>query len=172
MDTSSAARIESLASFLPQAMRNTLFLRAFGLFQVPLIFACRPKVLELTNERTVVKFPLIRMTRNHLRSMYFGALAIGADCAGGMIAMKLITEAKADVSLVFKDLQAEFLKRAEGDVYFTCEDGAAISETVRKTIETDERQNVPVHVVATCPSKLGNEPVAKFTLTLSLKKRK
>jgi len=171
MDTSSAARFQSMFSFLPKQMQNTLFLRAFGFLKVPLIFACRPKVLELTDQKTVVKFPLTRTTRNHLRSMYFGALTIGADCAGGMIAMKLITEAKADVSLVFKDLHAEFLKRAEGDVYFTCEDGDAIAATVKKTIESGERQNVPVKVIATVPSHLGNEPVARFTLTLSLKKR-
>jgi hypothetical protein len=28
-----------------------------------------------------------------------------------------------------------------------------------------------VHIVATCPKKLGDEPVATFELTLSLKKR-
>jgi acyl-coenzyme A thioesterase PaaI-like protein len=101
--------------------------------------------------------------------MYFGVLAAGADCAGGLIAMRQIREEGNQVNLIFKDFHADFLKRAEGDVLFTCEEGSAIRELVRKTLISGERENMPVHIVATVPSKLGSEPVAKFTLTLSLK---
>ena len=166
-----AQRLESLTAFLPKQMRDTLFLRSFGFLKIPLLYACRPSVLELNEERAVVRIRLNRTTRNHLRSMYFGTLAIGADCAGGIIAAKMIDDARANVSLVFKDFTAEFLKRPEGDVHFTCTEGRAIADLVRKTLETGERQNLPVHVLATVPSKLGDEPVARFTLTLSLKKR-
>ena len=104
--------------------------------------------------------------------MYFGALAAGADCAGGLIAMRLIeTEGRGKVSLIFKDFHADFLKRAEGDTFFTCTQGEEIQALVRKAIESGERQNLPVHLTATVPSKLGEEPVAKFTLTLSLKRK-
>ena len=160
-----------MASFLPKQMRDTLFLQSFGFLKIPLLFACRPSVLELTDERAVVRIRLNRTTRNHLRSMYFGTLAIGADCAGGIIAAKMIEDAGANVSLVFKDFHAEFLKRPEGDVHFTCVDGKAITELVQRTLASGERENLPVHVVATVPTKMGDEPVAKFTLTLSLKKR-
>ena len=53
-------------------------------------------MVELSDDKCVVKVPLKRRSRNHLRSMYFGALAAGADCAGGLIAMRLIeTEGEA-----------------------------------------------------------------------------
>ncbi len=163
----------SLSQFLPLYAKETLFLRIFGLTQVPVLFLISPTVEELTPERCVVRVPLNRRTKNHLKSMYFGVLAAGADCAGGLMAMKLIQDrAKGRVSLIFKDFQAQFLRRAEGDVLFTCEDGRAIEELVNRTIETGERQNLSVKVVATVPTLLGQEPVAEFRLTLSLKKLK
>jgi hypothetical protein len=42
---------------------------------------------------------------------------------------------------------------------------------MRRTLESGEREEATVHVVATVPSKLGDEPVARFELTLSLKRR-
>ena len=157
---------------VPEAMRNTAFLRLFGLAKVPMIFFCSPRVVELSSQRCEIVIPLSRRTKNHLRSMYFGALCVGADCAGGMIGMKIIEEEKVPVNLVFKDFKAEFLKRPEGDVHFSCENGVEIVAAVKRAMETGERQNVSVPVVATVPTKLGSEPVATFVLTLSLKKKK
>lgn len=162
----------SLVEKVPPKVKNTLYLRAFGLLKVPVLFFISPRVEEITDLRCVIKVPLNRRTKNHLNSMYFGVLAAGADCAGGLMAMRLIQEQGNQVSLIFKDFHADFLKRAEGDTLFTCEDGEAIQELVGKAIETGERQNMTVHVTATVPSKLGHEPVAQFKLTLSLKKKK
>lgn len=163
---------ETLPHAIPKALKDTLFLRGFGLMKIPMLFFISPSVVELSETRCVVKVPLSRRTMNHLRSMYFGALAAGADCAGGLIAMRLIqSEGEGKVSLIFKDFHAEFLKRAEGDVFFTCEQGEEIQELVRKAIETGERENLAVRVTATVPSRLGDEPVARFVLTLSLKRR-
>src|SRR4051812_37497364 len=113
---------QAILERIPVTLRETLVLRSFGFFKIPLLFFVSPSVVELTDEKCVVKIPLNRRTRNHLGSMYFGTLAIGADCAGGLIAMRLIQAEKAKVSLVFKDFKAEFLKRPEGDVHFTSED--------------------------------------------------
>ena len=103
--------------------------------------------------------------------MYFGALAAGADCAGGILAMKLIKESGHNVSLAFKDFKADFLKRAEGDTHFICDQGSEIREFIEEVIGSDARLNKQVYVYAVCPTASGDEPVAKFTLTLSLKKK-
>ena len=161
----------NLVKVLPEGMRETAILRLFGFAKIPMLFLASPQVLALTSERAEVRIPLNRMTQNHLHSMYFGVLAIGADCAGGIIAMKLIEDAGEDVSLIFGEFHAKFLKRAEGDVHFICEEGRAVEALVKKAIETGERHTLPVKVVATVPSKSESEPVAEFTLHLSLKKR-
>ena len=143
---------------------------SFGLMRIPLIFFCRPKVVSISDTKLEVKIKLNRRTKNHLNSMYFGVLSVGADVTGGFLAMKLIRNNQSKISLIFKDFHADFLKRAEGDVHFICEDGLAIKNLVEVAEQTGERQNLPLHITATVPS-ISNETVAEFILTLSLKKK-
>ena len=74
----------------------------------------------------------------------------------------------AKIVLVFKDFNAKFLKRAESDVHFICNDGQAVSDLVQKAIETGERQNYTLHIIARTP-KISDDNVAEFDLTLSIK---
>ncbi|HEY4641543.1 MAG TPA: DUF4442 domain-containing protein [Thermoanaerobaculia bacterium] len=151
--------------------KQTLGVRLWALKNVFLLWLASPSVIEVNERRCVVRIPLNWKTKNHLGSMYFGALCIGADVSGGLIAFHLMQQAKVKLSFVFKDVKASFLKRPEDDVVFTCEDGASIGETFERAIATGERQESTVKIVATCPEKLGEEPVATFELTLSLKKK-
>lgn len=129
-----------------------------------------PSVMEISNERVVVRIPLKRRTRNHLGSMYFGALSVGADCSVGALAMHLIKQQPVRVSLIFRDFSAEFHKRAEGDVDFCCNQGKEISNLVALAATSDQRVEMPVKVIATVPDQ-GDDPVATFVLTLSLKRK-
>ncbi len=151
------------------SFKQTLALRAFGLLKIPLLFLVRPSVLRVTDKECEVRIPLSLLTRNHMKSMYFGALSIGADCAGGLMAMEAIRKSGKKVSLLFKDFKADFLKRAEGDVHFICKDGAEIRRQVEQTLKTGKRVNRTLSIVATTPKVSKNEPVANFLLTLSLK---
>ena len=163
--------MKRLLSMIPENVQATLLLRYFGFFKIPLLFFVKPTVIEMSDHRVVVRIPLRRRTRNHLRSMYFGALAIGADCAAGLAAMRQIRKSSQNISLIFKSLDAEFLKRAEGDVYFTCDQVREISKLVADAIQSTERVEYPVHVTAKVPDKFGEDPIARFTLVLSLKKK-
>ena len=66
---------------IPENIRNTFYLRYFGLTKIPLLFYVRPSVVEKSDERVVIKIPLNRKSKNHQGSMYFAALTMGADCA-------------------------------------------------------------------------------------------
>ncbi len=149
--------------------RNTAFLRAFSLLKIPMLFFVGPVVEELTEERCVVRIPLNFRTKNHLGSMYFGVLCTGADCAAGLIAMKDIRTSSVPIQLVFKNFEAKFLKRAQGDVYFVCDIGREVKALVVKAINSEERQELPVPVKAYVDR--AGEPVAEFVLTLSLKRK-
>jgi acyl-coenzyme A thioesterase PaaI-like protein len=160
---------------MPAALRRfkqTLGMRLFGWLKIPLLASVRPSVVELSETRCVVRVPLRRRTRNHLGSMYFGALAIGADCAGGLLAMDQIKRSGGEVSLVFKSFHATFLKRPESDVYFICEDGRSIRDQVRRTLASEDRVTEPMAIQAAVRMPDGAfEPVAEFTLELSLKRK-
>jgi acyl-coenzyme A thioesterase PaaI-like protein len=155
-----------------QRFKQTFGMRLFGWLKIPLLASVRPSVVELSEARCVIRVPLRRWTRNHLGSMYFGALAIGADCAGGLLAMDQIKRSGGKVSLVFKAFQATFLKRPESDVYFICEGGEAIRDQVRRALDSEDRITEPMTIQAAVKLPDGLfEPVAEFTLELSLKRR-
>lgn len=136
-----------------------------------MLLYARPSVIALSSVESVIRIPLRRRTRNHLGSMYFGALAIGADCAAGLLAIEHIKKQSEPVDLIFGQFRAEFLKRAEDDTVFTCNAGNRIGELVAMAAAHAERVETPVGVTATVPSRTGNEPVATFELQLSLKRR-
>ena len=84
--------------------------------------------------------------------------------------MKYIRASKFNISLIFKDFHADFLKRAEGDVHFICAEGSAIRALIQKSEETGERESMPIHIISWVPS-ISPDPIAKFILTLSIKKK-
>lgn len=151
--------------------KHTALLRLLGL-RIPMILFLGPRVIELDDEGCAIEIPLGWRSGNRLiGAMYFGALCVGADLAGGLNAAKLILGRSRGVNLVFGELRAEFLKRADGDVLFRSRQGRQIAEAVRETLATGERVTIPVEVVATVPRKYGDEPVARFSLSLSLKRK-
>ena len=151
---------------------NTAMVRLWAFQNVFFLWLASPKILELTDERCVIRVPLNwRTRRRDIHAMYLGTLCMGADVAAGLIAFKLVREKKLRVNFLFKDMNAEFLKRAEGPVHFTNNEGRMIQDLLQRALDTGERQEATVPVIATVPSKFGDEPVARFTLTLSLKKK-
>ena len=150
--------------------KQTLGLRLTGWLKIPLLGSVRPSVVAWEEDRCVIRVPLRRWTRNHMNSMYFGALAIGADCAAGIMAVELIRQRKAKVSLIFKSFHAEFLKRPESDVYFICEAGASIRALVDRVLVSDQRLAEMIPLTAAVRTPEGYEPVARFLLELSLKR--
>ena len=151
--------------------RATLALRLWAFRKIRLICWVKPSVVELTEDRCEIVVPLNWRTRNHLRSMYFGALCTGADAAAALFALKASEKAGGSFAIVFKDVHGEFLKRPESDVHFVCDQGREILALMEKASASGERESLPIHVVATVPELLGEEPVARFTLTLSVKRR-
>lgn len=149
---------------------NFLF-KSFAFFKIPMIFFCGAKIIEIDEKKAVVKIPLNFKTRNHLKSMYFGTLAVGADITGGIIAFQIIQQKKLKISLVFKDMSGEFLKRVEKDAFFVCEDGEKVSNLINRTLETGNREEDKVNINVYTNYYKNPELVSKFSLTLSLKKK-
>ena len=154
--------------FLSQKFKTNLFIKYFGFTKVPLIFYCKPKVVAISNTSVTLKIPLLRRNKNHVGSMYIGALAIGADLSCALLALNIVDKSKRKIIPIFKDLKAEFLKRAEGDVHFVCNEGEKIDRMMKKVLSQNIRVNEVINVVAYVPSKLGEDPIAKFSLTLSI----
>ena len=145
------------------------FLKLFAWRYIPLIGFCSPKIIRMDEKTVEVTMPHKWRTKNHLGSIYFGSLAIGADLAGAFL---VFTKAKArgvNANFAFKDVEGKFLKRPESTVHFISHDGDVIDQMLDESIATGERVNRPVSVIVTCPEKNGDDVMASFTLTLSIK---
>lgn len=151
---------------------NTLAVRLWSLRNVFLLWFVKPSVLEVNERRCVIRIPLTWRSRRHdIHAMYLGVLCMGADMASGLIAFDEMQKRKLRLSFVFKDMKAEFLKRAEGDVHFTNDDGPLVQDLIARALASGEREQATVRVTATVPKKMGDEPVAKFEMTLSIKRK-
>ena len=64
-------------------MNKLKWLFFFLKFKIPVLGFVSPKIIELTDTHVKVKIKLNWKNKNHLNSMYFGALAVGADVAAG-----------------------------------------------------------------------------------------
>ncbi len=148
------------------SFKDKILLKLYCYLKLPLIAYCRPKIITLTYIESIVEIPLNRRTKNHFKSMYFGALSIGADFTGGLLVMNMIKKNKSKSRLLFKDFSANFIKRCTTDIVFSCSDHAIIQKSIDRNLETGERVNFKLKVQAF--SKNG-EHVADFVLTTSIK---
>lgn len=149
--------------------RFRFFLKYFGLIKVPLIGHLRPRLITLDDQQIVVKIPLRRRSKNHLDSMYFGALAVGADLAGGLHGFYHANLLNLNTSIVFKSFQAQFLKRPESDVFFVCKHGDTVKAMIIESQKTGERINKLIPIAAYTNYLAQAELVAEFKLELSIK---
>ena len=98
--------------------------------------------------------------------MYFGALSIGADFTAGLLVMNLLKKNKSKAKLLFKDFEANFIRRGDSDIIFTCKDYKIAEESILENIKTNKRINFKLLVIANTKS---GEHIADFTLTTSIK---
>ena len=153
---------------MKQAAANRL-LFFFGILKIPMIGYCNPKIVAISEEEVVIRIRLRKRTRNHLGSMYFGALCVGADLAGGFLAFLYGRETGQKFSLIFANFQAEFLARAESDVYFIARNGKQVQDVISRSLATGERVTEPTQIEAVINYPQNPVAVARFTLGLSVK---
>lgn len=145
-------------------IRKQVFL--LGFFKIPMLWFVRPKVVSIDEKECVVQIRLRRRTKNHVRSMYFGAMAVGADLSAGLHTFYFAEKDQNRMHFVFKAMDCQFLKRAESDVRFVSREGDKLKECVDQARESGERQNQEVLVEGVDNQ---NEVVATFRMVVSVK---
>lgn len=149
---------------LLKKMRWQVFL--LGRLKIPMLGFTGLKLIDVDDVNAVVKIKLKRRTKNHLNSMYFGALAVGADVAGGIHAFYFAQKHNKKVSFAFKGMSCEFIKRAESDCTFISKDGKKVEDAILESIKTGDRVNETTHVDVFDDEK---ELVATFEMIVSVK---
>jgi acyl-coenzyme A thioesterase PaaI-like protein len=137
-----------------------------GKVKIPMLGYTGLKLIEINDTKVIAQIKLKRKTKNHLNSMYFGALAVGADVAAGIHAFYFANVHEKKVSFAFKGMSCEFIKRAESDCMFISEDGKKVEDAILESIETGDRVNTTTVVKA---YDKENDLVATFEMIVSVK---
>ena len=145
-------------------MRWLVFL--LGRIRIPLIGYTNPRLLSIDDQSVRVRIKLRRRTKNHLNSMYFGALAVGADIAGGIQVFYFSKMLGKEISFAFKGMNAAFIKRAESDIIFESTQGELVKAAIDKSIAEKVRVNESIEVRAINDAQ---EIVAKFDMIISVR---
>lgn len=151
-------------------LKLTAFVHLYGILKIPLLAFVSPRIIHLDNHKSIVKIPLGYKTKNHLSVMYFGALAVGAELSIALKAVETIQESGHRIDFLFKSFKADFVKRADDDVHFICDQADQIKDLILRSIDTSDRLEKTFTGYAIVPSK-GPEPVMNYELTLSVKNR-
>lgn len=152
--------------------RMNKFLFFIGLLKIRMIGFVRPRMVEMSATRAVLRVKLRRRTKNHFNSMYLGALMVGSELIAGLPIFYMARQLKMNLSLVFKNTTADFIKRPDYDVFFVCEPMEEIEELLEALQNTKERITKDIKVYAYTNYNTPNEElVAQFTYGLSVKNK-
>ncbi len=141
----------------------------FKLKSLPLAFVAGLKVAEITDEKAVVTIKHNYRTKNPFRSMYFGAQAMAAELATGILVLEQVDKARpVRVSMLVGKMTAEFTKKAVGIISFTCEDAPKLAKIFEKVIASPEGQILSLEAIG---RNEKGEMVSKFTFEWSLRRK-
>ncbi len=142
--------------------------RFFLLQQLPAAFFAGLRIVHFDANSCTVKIKYSWFSKNPFKSIYFAVEAMAAEMCSGMLAFSQVYNRNPKISMLVVKLEVNFIKKATGTIFFTCEDGAAIQAAINESIETGEGRTI------VCVSKgknSANETVAEFFITWSFKAR-
>jgi hypothetical protein len=153
-------------------IENPILLRFFMLAKLPSAFFMGLKVQSVNPKEATVQVPYKWRSQNPFKSIYFAAQAAAAEMSTGVLAM-LALQGRGNVSMLVTKMEANYSKKANKLVTFTCKDGEKVIQAIREIIETGESREVTMQTTGTQINDEGAiVEVSRFTFTWSFKQKK
>jgi acyl-coenzyme A thioesterase PaaI-like protein len=147
---------------------NPFLFRLYALKQIPMLMLAGIKVVELGEEEAITSIRYGYLTKNPFRSIYFACLGMAAELSSGVIAMMHVSDARPRVSMLVTGMKADFMKKATGRIFFSCNEGKKIAAAIAETQKTGE--GVTVIVLSKGTDEKG-DVVAEFSITWSFRRK-
>jgi hypothetical protein len=136
------------------------------LFKLPSAIFWRLKIKKLDKSSCEVSIPYFWRSQNPFKSIYFAALAGAAELSTGALC-QLSMAGKGKVSMLVVDFRAEYHKKADQLITFSCNQGQEL-EAIIDQLQPGESNKLTM--ISTGINKEG-EMVARFYVTWSIKKK-
>lgn len=147
-------------------MTNPLVFWWAMLFKLPSAVFWRLKMKSLSHEKCEVSIPYFWRSQNPFKSIYFAALAGAAELSTGALC-QLAIAGKGQFSMLVVDFKAEYYKKANQKITFSCDQGTELFELIDK-MQPGETSQLMMVSTGKNPSR---EIVAKFYVTWSFKRK-
>ncbi len=121
--------------------------------------------VAVTDAECRVQLPYGWRSKNPFRSIYFAAQCAAGEMASGLPALMAMRN-RPPCSMLVRHVEAEFLKKADRTLVFTCSDVSLIRDAIARAFDTGEPQTVRALAVGALPD--GTE-AARVWVTWSFK---
>lgn len=133
--------IEYLSRFKKRSMSlSPKKINTFLMFKLPSAYLTGVRVKSISKVRCVTTVTHRWINQNPFKSMFWAVQGMAAELSTGALVMTTIKESGENISMLVASNKATFLKKAKGRIFFTCEDGAIIEDTIQKAITSREGQ--------------------------------
>ena len=117
-------------------------LNTYTMFKLPSAYFCGVRTKFIDKEKCIVGVKYKWINQNPFKSMFWVVQGMAAEFSTGALMMSKIQESGKRISMLVTSNKATFTKKAVGKIKFTCNDGKAIDEVLKKAIETGEGQTL------------------------------
>lgn len=131
-------------------MRQLLFFPLYLFRYLPAAWFMGIRPVEITDTACRVRLPYSWRSQNPFRSIYFAAQCAAGEMASGLPALEAL-RSRPPCSMLVLRAEAEFLKKADRTLVFTCADVAGIREAIARAFDTGTPQTVRALAVGALP---------------------
>ncbi|WP_339702052.1 DUF4442 domain-containing protein [Algoriphagus aquimarinus] len=147
-------------------MSNPLYFWFGMLIKLPSAIFWKFRIKELDAEKCVVTIPYSWRTQNPFKSIYFAAMAGAGELTTGALC-QLAISGLGKYSMLVVDFRAEYFKKANQKITFTCEQGQELFNLVESLQPNDTGK---LTMISSGKNPQGEE-VARFYVTWSFKRK-
>ncbi|HSF55137.1 MAG TPA: DUF4442 domain-containing protein [Algoriphagus sp.] len=159
-------KLTSAAVEYQRKMTNPLIFWTAMLVKLPTAVFWGLRIKSLTQESCEVTIPYSWRSQNPFKSIYFAALAGAAELSTGALC-QLALAGRGQFSMLVVDFRAEYSKKANSKITFSCEQGLELFELI-ESLKVGETAQLTM--VSTGKNHLDEE-VARFFVTWSFKRK-
>jgi len=167
MESQTATRTLSATALDYQRKMTNPFIFWFAMLaKLPSAIFWRLNVQKLSSESCEVTIPYFWRSQNPFKSIYFAALAGAAELSTGALC-QLALAGRGPFSMLVVDFRAEYSKKANTKITFTCDQGAELFDLIESLQPGSTAQ---LTMISTGKNTSG-ETVARFFVTWSFKRK-
>ena len=142
--------------------------RLFYFKSLPMGLISGIKLIHLDEKKSVSEVPFRWCNKNPFKSMYFAVQSMAAELSTATPALMALKGNEKNIAFIIVDVKAEFFKKAQSKVTFSCLDYDKFFNAISQLSKPDDAITVTAKTVG---RDADNNEVAVFYFTWSFKIR-